>query len=168
MRRGVDVVLLSRQGYFRARLVGPISPQAALRPGRLCLDDAFAVRTAGANGRGKIAHQRQVLQRQRRLYPRACACPPRSAHRHGDERVVVGRVLVLLLAHLDAALARDLGRVHHVDRLERALEEALEDDGRERARVELARVAGVFHAHELGQAFASWPRKLPSSSASRM
>src|SRR4051794_23504185 len=43
-RRGVDVVFLSPQGYFRARLVGPRSPQAALRLRQLrrALDDAFA------------------------------------------------------------------------------------------------------------------------------
>jgi CRISPR-associated protein Cas1 len=69
-RRGIDVVLLSRQGYFRARLVGPASPQASLRLAQLrrCLDEEFAARTAGAMVAGKIAHQRQVLQRaQRRL-----------------------------------------------------------------------------------------------------
>jgi CRISPR-associated protein Cas1 len=69
-RRGIDVVFLSRQGYFRARLVGPASPQAALRLAQLrrCLDEAFAARVAAAMVAGKIAHQRQVLQRaQRRL-----------------------------------------------------------------------------------------------------
>jgi CRISPR-associated protein Cas1 len=69
-RRGVDVVLLSRQGYFRARLVGPQSPQAALRLAQLrrCLDESFAADVAGAMVAGKIAHQRQVLLRaQRRL-----------------------------------------------------------------------------------------------------
>lgn len=69
-RKGTDVVFLSRQGYFRARLVGPVSPQAALRMEqvRRALDSDFAARIAAAMVAGKIAHQRQVLLRgQRRL-----------------------------------------------------------------------------------------------------
>jgi CRISP-associated protein Cas1 len=69
-RKGVDVVFLSRQGYFRARLAGPRSPQAALRLTQMhrALDENFAATTAAAMVAGKIAHQRQVLLRgQRRL-----------------------------------------------------------------------------------------------------
>jgi CRISPR-associated protein Cas1 len=69
-RRGVDVLLLSGQGYFRARLAGPLSPQAALRLEQLrrALDEGFAASVASAMVAAKIAHQRQVLQRaQRRL-----------------------------------------------------------------------------------------------------
>jgi CRISPR-associated protein Cas1 len=75
-RRGVDVVWLSRQGYFRGRLVGPSSPQAALHLSQLrrSLDEAFAARTAAAMVAGKIVHQRQVLLRaQRRLQDEALA-----------------------------------------------------------------------------------------------
>ena len=69
-RRGVDVVFLTQRGQFRARLVGPASPQAALRLAQLrrCLDGPFAAAVAGAMVAGKVAHQRQVLLRaQRRL-----------------------------------------------------------------------------------------------------
>jgi CRISPR-associated protein Cas1 len=69
-RRGVDVVFLTRRGQFRARLVGPASPQAALRLAQLrrCLDEGFAASVAGAMVAGKVTHQRQVLLRaQRRL-----------------------------------------------------------------------------------------------------
>lgn len=70
MRRKVDVVYLTRQGYFRARLVGAGSPSAALRLEQLrrALDPAFCVRVARAVAFGKVWHQRQILLRaQRRL-----------------------------------------------------------------------------------------------------
>ncbi len=75
-RRGVDVVFLSTQGWFRARLVGPASGQAALRltQMRRALDPAFAVAVARAMVLGKVTHQRQLLLRaQRRLQDEALA-----------------------------------------------------------------------------------------------
>jgi CRISPR-associated protein Cas1 len=69
-RRKVDVVFLTRQGYFRARLAGPSSPHAALRLAQMkrALDPAFCVLVARAQVAGKITHQRQLLLRaQRRL-----------------------------------------------------------------------------------------------------
>jgi CRISPR-associated protein Cas1 len=75
-RRGVDVLWLSRQGYFRGRMVGPRSPQAALHLAQLrrSLDEAFAARVAAGIVAGKITHQRQVLLRaQRRLQDEALA-----------------------------------------------------------------------------------------------
>lgn len=69
-RRRTDVVFLTTRGRFRARLVGPASPQAALRLQQLrrALDPAFAARVARALVVGKVTHQRQVLLRaQRRL-----------------------------------------------------------------------------------------------------
>ena len=70
VRRRIDVVYLTRQGYFRARLVGPDSPQAALHLAQLrcALDPAFCVRVTRALVAGKVVHQRQLLLRaQRRL-----------------------------------------------------------------------------------------------------
>lgn len=75
-RRGIDLLWLTRQGTFRARLSGPRSPQAALRLAQYqrSQDPAFAARLAGSMIAGKIAHQRQVLQRgQRRLQDDALA-----------------------------------------------------------------------------------------------
>lgn len=69
-RRAVDVVFLTQHGTFRARLVGPRSPQAALRLTQLrrALEPAFGVGVAAAFVEGKVTHQRQVLLRaQRRL-----------------------------------------------------------------------------------------------------
>lgn len=69
-RKQVDVVFLSLQGYFRARLVGPKSPAVRLRLKQLQLaqDPAFCLRVARATIAGKILHQRQLLLRgQRRL-----------------------------------------------------------------------------------------------------
>ena len=69
-RRKVDVVFLTRQGTFRARLVGPSSPSAALRLEQLrrALDPAFCAGVARALAAGKVLHQRQILLRaQRRL-----------------------------------------------------------------------------------------------------
>jgi CRISPR-associated protein Cas1 len=85
-RRGIDVVFLSRQGYFRARLVGRGSGQAALRleQARLALDAAFCLRVARALTVGKISHQRQLLLRaQRRL-------------RDADLAAVLGRLRLLV------------------------------------------------------------------------
>jgi CRISP-associated protein Cas1 len=75
-RRGIDVVFLSRQGYFRARLVGRGSGQAILRLDQLrqALDPAFCVAVARALVAGKISHQRLLLLRaQRRLADAALA-----------------------------------------------------------------------------------------------
>lgn len=68
VRRKVDVVYLSRQGYFRARLAGPASPSAALRLEQLrrALDPAFCVRIARGLAAGKVHHQRQILLRAQR------------------------------------------------------------------------------------------------------
>lgn len=71
VRRKVDVVFLTQQGYFRARLAGPGSASAALRLEQLrrALDAAFCVRVARALALGKVLHQRQLLLRvQRRLH----------------------------------------------------------------------------------------------------
>jgi CRISP-associated protein Cas1 len=84
-RRKIDVVLLSRQGYFRARLSGPGSPAAQLRLDQLrsALDPAFCVAVARAMIQGKITHQRQLLLRgQRRL-------------RDDDLAVVLGQLRLL-------------------------------------------------------------------------
>jgi len=70
VRRKVDVVYLTQQGSFRARLAGPGSASAALRLQQLrrALDTAFCVRVARALALGKVLHQRQLLLRvQRRL-----------------------------------------------------------------------------------------------------
>lgn len=70
VRRKVDVVYLTRQGYFRARLSGPGSASAALRLEQLrrALDPVFCARVARSLAFGKVQHQRQVLLRaQRRL-----------------------------------------------------------------------------------------------------
>jgi CRISPR-associated protein Cas1 len=69
-RRGVDVVFLTLQGYFRARLVGRPSTQAQLRLEQLrrALDEEFCVRVSRSLIQGKVLHQRQLLLRaQRRL-----------------------------------------------------------------------------------------------------
>jgi len=81
-RRNIDVVFLTAQGWFRARLVGPASQQAALRLAQLrrALDAGFALGVARAMVAGKITHQRQILLRaQRRL--RAYIHGPRSMPR---------------------------------------------------------------------------------------
>ena len=70
VRRNVDVVYLTRQGYFRARLMGAGSPSAALRLEQLrrALDPAFCLAVARSLAAGKVLHQRQILLRaQRRL-----------------------------------------------------------------------------------------------------
>jgi CRISPR-associated protein Cas1 len=70
-RRGIDVVFLTAQGNYRARLVGRGSGQAALRLAQLrrALEPEFALRFCRALVAGKITHQRQVLLRaQRRLH----------------------------------------------------------------------------------------------------
>jgi CRISP-associated protein Cas1 len=69
-RRGIDVVLLSQQGYFRARVSGPTSRAAQLRLDqlRVALDPERCLGIARGMIEGKIAHQRQLLLRgQRRL-----------------------------------------------------------------------------------------------------
>jgi CRISPR-associated protein Cas1 len=69
-RRRVDVVFLTQQGYFRARLVSAGSRNVGLRLAqvRRALDPAFCVQVARALVAGKITHQRQLLLRgQRRL-----------------------------------------------------------------------------------------------------
>jgi len=68
VRRKIDVVYLTRQGYFRARLLGPGSPSAALRLEQLrrALDPVFCVRVARALAAGKVLHQRQILLRAQR------------------------------------------------------------------------------------------------------
>jgi CRISPR-associated protein Cas1 len=69
-RRGIDVVFLTLRGWFRARLTGPRSSQAALRLAqvRRALDPGFAVGVARSLVAGKVTHQRQILLRaQRRL-----------------------------------------------------------------------------------------------------
>src|SRR4051812_32464968 len=67
-RRKVDVVLLSRQGYFRARLTGRSSGQAVLRLTQLRRGAApgFFARGAGRLVAGKIMPQRQLLLRAQR------------------------------------------------------------------------------------------------------
>ncbi len=67
-RRAIDVIFLTMQGYFRARLIGPGSRHAALRlaQARQALDPAFAVRVARGMVIGKVAHQRQLLLRAQR------------------------------------------------------------------------------------------------------
>ena len=75
-RRRVDVVFLTRQGYFRARLVGPGSGNVELRLAQMrrALDPAFCLRVTRPRVAGKLAHQRQVLLRaQRRLRDDALA-----------------------------------------------------------------------------------------------
>src|SRR5437867_331358 len=56
-RKQVDVVLLSLQGYFRARLMGPKSPAVRLRLRQLqaAQDPAFCLRVAQGMIVGKIA-----------------------------------------------------------------------------------------------------------------
>jgi CRISPR-associated protein Cas1 len=84
-RRQVDVIFLTQQGYFRARLTGPASAQAALRLAQLrcALDPAFCLRVTKTRVAGKIIHQRQLLLRaQRRL-------------RDEDLAEVLGRLRVL-------------------------------------------------------------------------
>jgi CRISPR-associated protein Cas1 len=69
-RRRIDVVYLTRQGSFRARLLGPDAPAAALRLAQMrrALEPGFCAAVAGALAAGKIQHQRQLLLRaQRRL-----------------------------------------------------------------------------------------------------
>jgi CRISPR-associated protein Cas1 len=69
-RKEVDVVFLTLQGYFRARLVGRWSPAVRLRLRQLELarDPAFCLRLSRAMIAGKVQHQRQLLLRgQRRL-----------------------------------------------------------------------------------------------------
>jgi CRISPR-associated protein Cas1 len=69
-RRRVEVVYLTRQGYFRARLAGPGTASAALRLEQLrrALDPAFCAGVARSLAAGKVLHQRQILLRaQRRL-----------------------------------------------------------------------------------------------------
>jgi CRISPR-associated protein Cas1 len=76
MRREVDVVFLTHQGYFRARLVGAGARQARLRLAQLrrALEPGFCVAVSRALVAGKINHQRQVLLRaQRRLRDEALA-----------------------------------------------------------------------------------------------
>ncbi len=76
VRRGVDVVFLTQQGYFRARLVGAGARQARLRLAQLrrALEPGFCVAVSRAVVAGKINHQRQVLLRaQRRLRDEALA-----------------------------------------------------------------------------------------------
>ncbi|MCS6850117.1 MAG: CRISPR-associated endonuclease Cas1 [Gemmataceae bacterium] len=75
-RQGVDVVFLSRHGYFRARLLSAASKNVQLRLAQFqrCLDAAFASRIAQAVLLGKITHQRQLLLRgQRKLRDDALA-----------------------------------------------------------------------------------------------
>jgi CRISPR-associated protein Cas1 len=68
VRRKVDVVYLTRQGYFRARLAGAGSPSAALRLEQLrrALDPSFCVRVARGLAAGKVQHQRMILLRAQR------------------------------------------------------------------------------------------------------
>jgi CRISP-associated protein Cas1 len=76
VRREVDVVFLTRQGYFRARLVGAGARQARLRLAQLrrAREPGFCVAVSRALVAGKINHQRQVLLRaQRRLHDEALA-----------------------------------------------------------------------------------------------
>jgi len=119
-RRNIDVVFLTAQGWFRARLVGPASQQAALRLAQLrrALDAGFALGVARAMVAGKITHQRQILLRaQRRLRDDQLAedlgrlrllaeeCPG-----CGDlERLVglEGRGAALYFAHFGKLLLRD-------------------------------------------------------------
>lgn len=75
-RRRVDVVYLTRQGYFRARLVGPGSGHVDLRLAqfRRALDPAFCLRVTRPRVAAKLTHQRQVLLRaQRKLRDDALA-----------------------------------------------------------------------------------------------
>jgi CRISPR-associated protein Cas1 len=70
VRRGIDVLLLSPQGYFRARLAGSGSRAAQLRLTQLhtALDPLRCLAVASRMVEGKITHQRQLLLRgQRRL-----------------------------------------------------------------------------------------------------
>jgi CRISPR-associated protein Cas1 len=120
-RRGVDVVLLSTQGWFRARLVGPASPQAALRLAQMqrALDPAFCAAVAGAMVLGKVTHQRQILLRaQRRLQDEALAdtlgqmrllledCP-RAGPDLDRLRGLEGRAAALYFGQLGKLLLRD-------------------------------------------------------------
>jgi CRISPR-associated protein Cas1 len=76
VRRRVDVVYLTQQGSFRARVAGRESPSAALRLAQLrcALDPAFCAGVARALVAGKVLHQRQLLLRaQRRLADGALA-----------------------------------------------------------------------------------------------
>jgi CRISPR-associated protein Cas1 len=69
-RKEIDVVFLSRQGYYRARLLGRGSPVVRLRLEQLrrAQDPAFCLALAQALVAGKVQHQRQLLLRgQRRL-----------------------------------------------------------------------------------------------------
>jgi CRISP-associated protein Cas1 len=69
-RRRIDLVFLTRQGYFRARLAGSGTRSADLRLAQMrrTLEPEFGVRLARAIVTGKIIHQRQLLLRaQRRL-----------------------------------------------------------------------------------------------------
>jgi len=69
-RRHTDIVFLSAQGYFRARLAGRSSRHVTLRLQQLhrASDPGFCIRISRSLVAAKIAHQRQLLLRaQRRL-----------------------------------------------------------------------------------------------------
>jgi CRISPR-associated protein Cas1 len=63
--RGIDVTLLTIHGRYHGRLVGPLSPHAALRRAQYrCADDERRVlATARAHVLGKVRNCRAVLQR---------------------------------------------------------------------------------------------------------
>src|SRR5215472_3628366 len=63
-----------------------------------------------------------------------------------DQRLEMPRAAVLDLAHLDVALSRDYGRVHHVDIVQQRGQQPGERDGGQRACVELGRMAFIFDA----------------------
>jgi CRISP-associated protein Cas1 len=118
-RRGIDLVYLSPWGYFRARLVGPHSAQAALRLAqyRRCQEESFAAAVAAAMVGGKIAHQRQVLLRaQRRLRDEAVAVALGRLRLLGEEcarcanlerlRGLEGQAAALYFAHFGKLLLR--------------------------------------------------------------
>ncbi len=97
-RRRVDVVYLTRQGYFRARLVGPASGHVELRLAQMrrALDPDFCLRVTRPRVAGKLTHQRQVLLRaQRKL-------------RDDELAAVLGRLRLLV---------EECGRVADLDRL---------------------------------------------------
>lgn len=62
---GVGVVLLERNGRFKARLEGPVSGNILLRQSqhRLAVDERFALDTARAMIAGKLKNSRQILLR---------------------------------------------------------------------------------------------------------
>src|SRR5579883_986083 len=96
----------------------------------------------GLDGNVEHLHDSRLLAAEERAGDEAV--PILARDRNADKGLVTVGLLGLVFANLDAALAGNLRRIHHVHRFQGSAQQTLKDDRRERTRVEVGGLAGIL------------------------